>query len=844
MGYVAAGATAAATAVGLFRLSDGTDLAMLLGPLAVGVMLTLIYDRIEHDAAEQRRLHAEVSLAQGQLAASERRAGTIAERERVSREIHDTVTQGLASSLLLLEAADRSWPGPASRQELTQATELLRRNLSETRSLVHELAAPGLDASPLPEALHQAAAQYVPHARLLVTGEPRAVPAEVRHTLLRVVQSAAANIQQHANAATTTLTLGFLPDSVTLDIYDDGTGFDPSAAAPPSDAGGYGLRAMRQRVEQLGGVFSVESSPGEGTIVAAQVPARAQRAPAADKPGRRMTAITVLLVDDHLVVRSGLKALLGTQPDFDVVAEAASGEEALELVEQHSPAVVVMDLAMGAGMDGIEAIRQLRQRNSRQAILVFTTYDSDADIVRAVDAGAMGYLLKDAAPDEIFAAIRGAVQGKSVMSAPVASRLFQQLRNPGRGPDAPGSGAAEPPDRGAQQPGAGPAALHLRGHGQDPSGAHLRQARRGDPRRGHRHGHPPGGHALAPGARLGIPVRPCPTGAVMRATIIHGPGDIRVEDRDYPVGPAAHRRSGQGDGVVRLRLGPVALPRRQAHPPALRHRPRVHRRCGEHRRRRHGADGGRLRHRPVCGQLRRMPAVPQRRHRRVRPAGRLGRPGRRRGARSTAARARQCAFRLPSPPWSRFRSPGSPTTRSGRTCSPCPTSWPPATTPPSPPRCPPAGPLWWLATAPWGSAASWQPSGSGAERIIAMSRHADRQAIAREFGATDIVEERGRRRRGEGPRAARRVLADSVLECVGTKESMEQALHSVRPGGALGFVGVPTGGAEIPLRYLFDNNITVAGGMAPARTYIPELLADVLAGTHQPRPGVRRRNAA
>ena len=143
-----------------------------------------------------------------------------------------------------------------------------------------------------------------------------------------------------------------------------------------------------------------------------------------------MSVITVLLVDDHLVVRSGLRALLGTQPDIAVVAEAASGEEALQHLEHDSVAVVVMDLAMGAGMDGIEAIRLIRERNQSQAILVFTTYDSDADIVRAVDAGAMGYLLKDAAPDEIFAAIRGAVQGKSVMSAPVASRLFQQLRNP------------------------------------------------------------------------------------------------------------------------------------------------------------------------------------------------------------------------------------------------------------------------------------------------------------------------------------------------------------------------------------------------------------------------------
>jgi threonine dehydrogenase-like Zn-dependent dehydrogenase len=122
----------------------------------------------------------------------------------------------------------------------------------------------------------------------------------------------------------------------------------------------------------------------------------------------------------------------------------------------------------------------------------------------------------------------------------------------------------------------------------------------------------------------------------------------------------------------------------------------------------------------------------------------------------------------------------------------------------------------------------------GSERIIAMSRHADRQAIARGFGAADIVEERGT----EGVAKVREllggVLADSVLECVGTKESMEQALHSVRPGGALGFVGVPTGTPDVPWRYLFDTNISVGGGMAPARTYIPELLGEVLDGTINP----------
>jgi threonine dehydrogenase-like Zn-dependent dehydrogenase len=117
----------------------------------------------------------------------------------------------------------------------------------------------------------------------------------------------------------------------------------------------------------------------------------------------------------------------------------------------------------------------------------------------------------------------------------------------------------------------------------------------------------------------------------------------------------------------------------------------------------------------------------------------------------------------------------------------------------------------------------------GAERIIAMSRHESRQALAREFGATDVVAERG----DEGIAAVRELLggdlADCALEAVGTKESMDQALRVVRPGGNVGYVGVPAGGPELPLGYMFGNNVNVAGGVAPARAYIPELLEDVLA---------------
>ncbi|MCD2134122.1 response regulator transcription factor [Rhodococcus qingshengii] len=142
------------------------------------------------------------------------------------------------------------------------------------------------------------------------------------------------------------------------------------------------------------------------------------------------TTIRVFLVDDHLVVRAGLRALLNTQPDVEVVGEASSGEEAATAIPSASPDLVMMDLDMGIGMHGAEGIKRLRSDGVDVPVLVFTTYDTDADVVRAVDAGAIGYLLKDSTPDEIFGAVRGAVAGRSVLSPAVASRLVQQMQRP------------------------------------------------------------------------------------------------------------------------------------------------------------------------------------------------------------------------------------------------------------------------------------------------------------------------------------------------------------------------------------------------------------------------------
>jgi hypothetical protein len=122
----------------------------------------------------------------------------------------------------------------------------------------------------------------------------------------------------------------------------------------------------------------------------------------------------------------------------------------------------------------------------------------------------------------------------------------------------------------------------------------------------------------------------------------------------------------------------------------------------------------------------------------------------------------------------------------------------------------------------------------GAERVVLFSRHESRQAVGREFGADIVLEERG----DAGVEAVHALFdgvgPDCVLECVGTYESMDQALRSVRPGGHVGYVGVPSGGAELPIRTMFSGNINVAGGVAPARSYIPELLPDVLSGAINP----------
>lgn len=142
-----------------------------------------------------------------------------------------------------------------------------------------------------------------------------------------------------------------------------------------------------------------------------------------------MSKTRLVIVDDHPVVRDGLRGMLTSQPDFEVVGEAADGEAAVQVVNSLVPHVVLLDLRMPV-MDGVKALLAIKDANPQIQVLILTTYDSDADILPAIEAGASGYLLKDCTREELYAAVRATARGETVLAPAVAARLVGRMRAP------------------------------------------------------------------------------------------------------------------------------------------------------------------------------------------------------------------------------------------------------------------------------------------------------------------------------------------------------------------------------------------------------------------------------
>jgi len=225
------------------------------------------------------QIMAENTGLQAQLLTQAREAGAGDERQRMAREIHDTLAQGLTGIITQLEAAQQTASDPERERRIDNAKRLARDSLAEARRSVQALRPQALEDSKLPEALADEVTRWtatsgVP-AEVRTTGDPRPLHPEVEVTLLRVAQEALANVAKHAAASRAWVTLSYMEDVVTLDVRDDGRGFAPRGAGNEQSQtdGGFGLIAMRQRVNRLAGQLEIESEPGAGTAVSASLPA-------------------------------------------------------------------------------------------------------------------------------------------------------------------------------------------------------------------------------------------------------------------------------------------------------------------------------------------------------------------------------------------------------------------------------------------------------------------------------------------------------------------------------------------------------------------------------------------
>ncbi len=262
---------------------------MLLGPVLgafFAVVIALGYAALHAESEQRRSLIEDLRHTREELAISQRSAGALAERERLAREIHDTLTQGLSSIVLLLRSAENALPGDHGNAlgRIGEAQEAASDNLAEARRFVRGLTPPALAGDSLAGALRRlcdrVAADSGIDCGFHTDGVPVALPSNYEVTLLRAAQASLANVTAHARCRTAVVTLAFLETEVTLDIVDDGVGFDPGlASGPKADSTGFGIMALRERITTLGGRVDVESAPGEGAAVAVRLPLPAEETP-------------------------------------------------------------------------------------------------------------------------------------------------------------------------------------------------------------------------------------------------------------------------------------------------------------------------------------------------------------------------------------------------------------------------------------------------------------------------------------------------------------------------------------------------------------------------------------
>lgn len=267
-----------ALTIAAFAVHGGLTVGGVVGPVVgagVALLIGLGYSALERRAAEREALMAELLATRDRLAAAEREQGTLAERARLARELHDTVAQGLSSIQMLLHAAERADAEGPGIAHVRLARQTAADGLAETRRFIRELAPPSLDRG-LGSALERLAAGWGAREHIPVDVDVDAavsLPMDAQTALLRIAQGALANVAQHARAHRVGIRLSGDRGTARLTITDDGEGFDPRGAEDAaSRTDSFGLRAMGERVDQLDGRLDVDSVAGSGTTITVTLP--------------------------------------------------------------------------------------------------------------------------------------------------------------------------------------------------------------------------------------------------------------------------------------------------------------------------------------------------------------------------------------------------------------------------------------------------------------------------------------------------------------------------------------------------------------------------------------------
>jgi signal transduction histidine kinase/ActR/RegA family two-component response regulator len=395
---------------------DVTDREVLLQQLRD--QQAVLEQRVQERTADLAQKATQLQALTAELTLAEQR-----ERQRLAEVLHDGLQQLLVAANFRLNLLART----ESREIADGCREvgrLLDDAVAASRTLTGELTPPILQSGGLVAGLDWLVRWKAQKYQLAVDldADPQAVPDSEAMTLLlfQSVRELLFNVVKHAQVRAARVVVRRQVGQLLIAVSDRGVGFDPAALSPTS-IGGLGLSSIRQRLEYLGGHVDIASAPGQGCCITLAAPLRqaanTPRVPVAEAGDRHAPPcptcgekIRLLIADDHAVVRQALAQMLAAEPDLEVVGEAADGKQAVELVRQFLPDIVLMDISMPV-MNGIDATQQIHTDNPGVRVIGLSMFGAADQSAAMQSAGAVAYVSKSAPAEEVLAAIRAAARG-------------------------------------------------------------------------------------------------------------------------------------------------------------------------------------------------------------------------------------------------------------------------------------------------------------------------------------------------------------------------------------------------------------------------------------------------